>query len=514
MLNSGEMKKKASKLKLVTKPKVIALAFVLQLGFLLLVVYQLTQYLFGLTTVFVVLSYIMVIVVLNRDDNPSYQLIWTVMILFIPLFGGVLYLLFGGKKIPKALRKEMILQDSTHPYLDLSDSFLVDSVPTQLQRWRKIMNYLETQTYFPLFNHTKSTYLPLGEDKFVAMVEALQQAQHFIFMEYFIVKDGKMLDVIGDILISKASVGVEVIFVIDDFGAAGLSHHKVKQLRQAGVIVEFFNQLKPSLAVFMNNRNHRKICVVDNRVGFVGGINIGDEYINVIERFGHWKDNAIMLEGRAVSSLTVMFLTMYRFVSRANVDIETYLLHHEVESDGYYQPFSDSPTDEEAVGESVHLHLINEATQSIKIQTPYLILSHVMRNAIILAAKSGIKVEIMVPHVPDKRIVFEVTRSYYDSLLKAGVVIAEYVPGFVHAKMMIIDNQVATLGTTNMDYRSYYLHFECGIMVYQSSIIQVMSDDFDRTMRECVIITAAKSNQTPWGLKVLRALLRVFATML
>lgn len=514
MLKVGKMKKKPKEMKLVSKPAIIALAFFLQLGFLLMVVYQLTQYLFGMYTVFVILSYAMVIVVLNRDDNPSYQLIWTVMILFIPLFGGILYLLFGGKKIPKALRKEMILQDSTKPYLDFSDACIVENVPLPLQRWRKIMNYLETQTYFPLYNHTRSTYLPLGEDKFVAMIEALKQAQHFIFLEYFIVKDGKMLDVIANIVVEKVKTGVEVIFVIDDFGAADLSQYKVKQLRKAGVKVEFFNQLKPSLAVFMNNRNHRKICVVDNKIGFVGGINIGDEYINVIERFGHWKDNAIMLEGKAVSSLTVMFLTMYSFVSRKHVDVASYLLPHELESDGYYQPFSDSPTDDESVGESVHLHLINQATKSVKIQTPYLILSHVMRNAIILAAKSGVKIEIMVPHVPDKRMVFEVTRSYYDSLLKAGVTIAEYIPGFVHAKMMIVDNEVATLGTTNMDYRSYYLHFECGVMIYQGSIIQAMSDDFDRTMQECVIITPAISSQTPLRLKMLRAFLRIFATML
>ena len=456
----------------------------------------------------------MVIIVLNRDDNPSYQLIWTIVILFIPLFGGLLYLLFGGKKVPKALRKEMVLQDSTKPYLDVSESYIVDTVPESLQRWKKIMSYLETQTYFPLFNQTKSSYLPLGEDKFVAMIEALNSARHFIFLEYFIVKDGKMLDVISDILVQKAKEGLDVYFVIDDFGAADLSYKKVKELRQAGVVVSFFNPLRPSLAVFMNNRNHRKICVVDNRIGFVGGINIGDEYINVIERFGHWKDNAIMIEGKAVSSLTVMFLTMYNYVSKANLDIEQYLIHHEADSDGYFQPFSDSPTDDEAVGESVHLHLINQATHSVKIQTPYLILSHVMRNALILAAKSGVKVEIMVPHVPDKRLVFEVTRSYYDALLKAGITIAEYVPGFVHAKMMIVDNEVATLGTTNMDYRSYYLHFECGVMIYQSSIIQTMSDDFDKTMEECVIITPSSVENTPWVLRVFRALLRVFSTML
>ena len=236
--------------------------------------------------------------------------------------------------------------------------------------------------------------------------------------------------------------------------------------------------------------------------------------INVIERFGHWKDNALMLEGEAVSSLTIMFLTMYQYIIKQPVDIKSYLIENKAEDDGYIQPFSDSPTDEEAVGESVHLHLINQANKSIKIQTPYLILSHIMKNALIVAAKSGIKIEIMVPHVPDKRLVFEVTRSYYESLINAGVTIAEYEPGFVHAKMMIIDDEVATLGTTNMDYRSYYLHFECGVMVYKSSIIQVMSDDFDKTMKECVIITKSNVEKTSLILKVFRALLRVFATML
>jgi cardiolipin synthase len=499
---------------MISKPLIIACAFFLQLTILLLVVYQLSLHLFGLYTILVILSYITVIVVLNRDDNPSYQLIWTIVILFIPLFGGILYLLFGGKKVPKALRKEMVLKDSTKPYLDSSKNSLIQNVPATLHRWQKLMTYLETQTYFPLFENTKTMYLPIGEDKFVMMMEALRAAEKFILLEYFIVKDGRMLDSISKILVQKAKQGIEVLFVIDDFGAAELSVKKIKELREAGIKVEFFNPLKISLAVFMNNRNHRKICVVDNKVGFVGGVNIGDEYINVIERFGHWKDNAIMLEGEAVSSLTVMFLTLYEYASKQKVDIQSYLVSYRQLSDGYIQPFSDSPTDEEAVGESVHLHLINQASQSIKIQTPYLILSHVMRNALILAAKSGIKVEIMVPHVPDKRLVFEVTRSYYDALLKAGVIIAEYVPGFVHAKMMIVDNEVATLGTTNMDYRSYYLHFECGVMVYQASIIEEMSTDFDKTMEECVIITPSSVEQTPWFLRVFRALLRVFATML
>jgi cardiolipin synthase A/B len=508
------MKKKAIRSKMISKPLIIACAFFLQLTILLMVVYQLSLHLFGLYTILVVLSYITVIVVLNRDDNPSYQLIWTIVILFIPLFGGILYLLFGGKKIPKALRKEMVLKDSTKPYLDVGKNSLIHSIPTELHRWVKLMMYLETQTYFPLFENTQTKYLPIGEDKFVMMMEALRSAQKFILLEYFIVKDGKMLDSISKILMKKAQDGIEVLFVIDDFGAAELSSKIVNEMKEAGVIIQFFNPLKISLAVFMNNRNHRKICVVDNRVGFVGGINIGDEYINVIERFGHWKDNAIMLEGEAVSSLTVMFLTLYEYVSKQKKDINSYLIPHNLPSQGYVQPFSDSPTDEEAVGENVHLHLINQANRSIKIQTPYLILSHVMRNALILASKSGVKVEIMVPHVPDKRMVFEVTRSYYEPLLKAGVIIAEYVPGFVHAKMMIVDHQVATLGTTNMDYRSYYLHFECGVMVYQDPIINEMSIDFDKTMEECVIITPSMVQSTPWYLRIFRALLRVFATML
>lgn len=508
------MKRKVIRQKLISKPLIIAIAFLLQLTLLLSVVYQLSQYMFGLYVFFVLLSYVTVIIVLNRDDSPSYQLIWVIVILFIPLFGGFLYLLFGGKKIPKALQKEMMLMDSTHPYLEVDDSQLIKDMPESLERWKKLITYLRDQTYFPLFAKTKSLYLPLGEDKFVMMCEALKQAKHFILLEYFIVKEGKMLDRISKILINKVQEGVEVLFVVDDFGSSGLPSHIIHHLRNAGIKLEFFNPLKPSLAIFMNNRDHRKICVVDNRVGFVGGINIGDEYINVIERFGHWKDNAIMLEGEAVSSLTIMFLTLYQYIINETVDIKSYLFEYKVEDDGYIQPFSDSPTDGEAVGESVHLHLINQANKSIKIQTPYLILSHVMKSALIVAAKSGIKVEIMVPHVPDKRLVFEVTRSYYESLIKAGVIIAEYTPGFVHAKMMIIDGEVATLGTANMDYRSYFLHFECGVMVYKSAIIQVMSEDFDRTMKECVIITKSYVEQTSVMLRVFRAMLRVFATML
>jgi cardiolipin synthase len=277
-----------------------------------------------------------------------------------------------------------------------------------------------------------------------------------------------------------------------------------------------FNPLKPRLAILMNNRDHRKILVIDGKVGFIGGINLADEYINVVERFGHWKDTAVMIKGEAVWSLTVMFLTFYNYLSKNNEDIMQYKNTDVPEyiTDGYVQPFSDSPTDEEQVGETVHMNIINLAKRYVYIMTPYLIIGYEMQKALITAAKNGIDVRLMVPHIPDKWYVHAITRSNYEQLIKGGVRIFEYKPGFMHAKSLVADDEAAIIGTTNMDFRSYYMHFECGILFIESKVIRDLKDDFIQTQKQCIEITMEDCLRVPtlkrWG----RAILNLFSGLL
>ncbi len=347
------------------------------------------------------------------------------------------------------------------------------------------------------------------------MLEQLKQAQHYIFLEYFILNEGFMWEQIFSILKTKVAQGVDVRIIYDDFGSYKLPKDFIKKNNAVGIKTVVFNPLRPRLAIFMNNRDHRKICVVDGLVGFVGGINIADEYINVIERFGHWKDSAVMIKGEAVWSLTVMFLTFYHSIIKIQEDILSFKPQYDtIYDDGFVQPFADSPTDEEFVGESVHLNIINYAKDYLYIQTPYLVIGHNILSALGGAAKNGVDVRLMLPHVPDKWYVQMVSRSNYEVLLKSGVKIYEYEPGFIHSKTMISDDVVGSVGTVNMDYRSYYMHFECGILFIQSKTIHQVKHDFLMTQQECVEITLEDVQKTNVLVKLVSAILNMFSALL
>jgi cardiolipin synthase len=321
------------------------------------------------------------------------------------------------------------------------------------------------------------------------------------------------------ILEEKAALGLDVRLIYDDFGCASTMPKEFQMsLRRRGIRCEVFNPLIPVTSVLLNNRDHRKITVVDGYIGFTGGVNLADEYINRLERFGHWKDTGVMMRGEAVWSLTVMFLQMWSTLARETIDYRKFRPHewheHPFEHDGYVQPYGDTPLDHETVGENVYLNIINRAKEYVYIFTPYLIVDNEMITALCLAAKSGIDVRIVTPGIPDKKLVFLLTQSYYDRLIESGVRIFEYMPGFIHAKSFVCDDKIATVGTINMDYRSLYLHFECGVWMYESRAVMQLKQDALNTFSLCHEITLEECEQKKKRTLIWQSVLRLFAPLL
>ena len=356
---------------------------------------------------------------------------------------------------------------------------------------------------------------------FQFLSEELSQAKKYIFIEYFIINDGVMWRTILDILEKKAAEGVDVRLIYDGFGCLTTLPYKYdEEIRKKGIKCVIFNPFRPFLNIIQNNRDHRKLCIIDGWVGFTGGVNLADEYINQRERFGHWKDTAVMLKGEAVWNMTIMFLHMWDVIlrSREPVDYTKYLPHaihkEEFEGSGFIQPFSDTPLDHEIVGENVYMNIINRAKHYVYICTPYLIIDNEMMTSLCLAAKSGIDVRIMTPGIPDKKMVFLLTQSYYQQLIEAGVKIYEYQPGFLHAKSFVCDDEVAVVGTINLDYRSLYLHFEDGVWMYKNDAIADIKRDFLDTLEYCNPVGVEFCTGRKLPVRIMQNILRLFAPML
>ena len=351
------------------------------------------------------------------------------------------------------------------------------------------------------------------------MIEELKKAKHYIFIEYFIIEEGFMWDSVLDILIKKVREGVDVRVIYDDFGCiCKLPHHYDEKLRELGIKCVVFNPVTPVVTVRHNTRDHRKILVIDGHTGFTGGINLADEYINRVERFGHWKDASIMLKGDAVWSLTVMFLQTWNFYNNFIEDYDNYRPEkfkvEEIESDGYVQPYGDSPLDNERLGEFTYLNMINRAKDYIYINTPYFIVDNEITTALELAAKSGVDVRIVTPCVPDKWYVHILTRSYYEQLISVGVKIYEYTPGFIHSKTFVCDDELGVVGTINLDFRSLYFHFECGIWLYKTKSVMEIKEDFLKTLDVCHEVTLEECRNVKWYIRIIRSFLRVFAPLM
>ena len=497
---------------LIKKPISVSALILLQLGIIYALIFRMSVQWTEFYFILQALNVLLVIYIINKNDNPSYKIAWIVFILGVPAVGGVTYLMFGGRKVPKDIRTSV--KELNHGYAILEQDPLVMAQIRDKDYLRQA-RYLFDNTGFPVYNDTKVTYLSSGEEKFEALVEALKSATKFIFLEYFIIKEGYVWNTIKAILIEKVKQGVDVRLIYDDAGCKTLPFDFVEKCRDLGIDCHAFNPMRPILAIYMNNRDHRKIAVIDGKIGFMGGINLADEYINRVSPFGHWKDVAIKIEGSAVFSLTIMFLQFYDHLTKRQSKFMDYQVTHETHMhQGFTQAFSDSPTDDEPVSQFTHLSLINSATEYIYIMTPYLVIGYEMMIALINAAKGGVDVRIIVPHIPDKKYVFSVTRSNYEYLTQNGVRIYEYLPGFMHAKVIVADDDIAMIGTTNLDFRSYFLHFECGTILIDNPCIQDIIRDCRDTLARSIEITYEEAKNVNFMVKLWRAILNMFSTLL
>lgn len=458
----------------------------------------------------------------NKRINPSYKLAWTILILSFPVVGAALYFLFGKSRITRAAEKnfEKVVRVS-EPFLRENQRYREQLEKADLQINKQSV-YMRDYAGCPVYQNTVTEYFPVGELLYQKMIEELEKAEHFIFLEYFIIDNGEMWQTILNILEKKAGAGLDVRLIYDDMGCVNTLPAKFyEEIRARGIQCEVFNRFLPVVSVILNNRDHRKIMVIDGHTGFTGGINLADEYINRKVRFGYWKDTGVMLKGEAVWSFTVMFLRMWSGMkgnTRELQDICRYRTHSyyegNFENDGFVQPYGDTPLDHETVGENVYLNIINQAKKYVYIFTPYLIIDNEMMNSLCLAAKNGVDVRIVTPGIPDKKLVFLLTESYYEQLIDAGVRIFEYEPGFLHAKSFVCDDEVATVGTVNLDYRSLYLHFECGVWMYRSRAVMQVKEDVLDTLEHSVEITKKYCRDRSMPVRLTQSLLRLFAPML
>ena len=505
-------------LRFITQRVVItALLIVLQALLLFGFIWKLDNYFVYFYAGSVLLSLLITLGIINSKSNPAYKIAWLIPILLFPVFGGLVYLLFGSDRTGRYLRKKLqgIGTEMDNVIGEAHRRSGAEQLPPDAANQSR---YISHCAYCPPYQNTTTEYLPLGEVKFERMVEELKKAKHYIFLEYFIIQEGKMWNTILDILRQKAAEGVDVRVIYDDMGCIMiLPTGYDKTLEQMGIKCRIFNPFVPILSSRFNTRDHRKICVIDGNVGFTGGINLADEYINAYEKHGHWKDTSILLKGEAVFNLTVMFLSMWDYLdgTTGKTDYSRYYpTVWDENAKGYVQPFADNPLDDEAVGETVYLNLINKAKRYVYITTPYLILSSEMFTALTSAAKCGVDVRIITPHVPDKWYVHAVSRSHYQPLIEAGVKIYEYPPGFIHAKTFVVDDDYAVVGTINLDYRSLYLHFECAVWMYQTPSVAQVRDDFFKTQQISQEITLEECRSLSFPRRLGRSVLRVFAPLM
>lgn len=463
------------------------------------------------------IAVVMVVHIINSTEDPAYKLGWCIIILAFPVFGIVMYILCFGRKMPARLAHGTTEANSRMANLLSTDPSVMEKLAEKDPQAVPIFTNGLRTSRFPVYQNTEARYFASGEEWFPVFLAKLKEAKHFIFLEYFIINPGTMWDEVLAVLKQKVSEGVQVKLIYDDLGCLDSGRYFARNMNDLGIETYCFNRLRPALAIQMNNRDHRKICVIDNTVGFTGGVNLSDEYANRIVRFGYWRDSAIMIEGAAVWSLTVMFLGMYTYLKKDDegIDYSRYKLPYAAPANpsGFFQPFSDTPTDMANTGLSVHMNLVLQARKYVYIDTPYLILAEPMKDALCLAGDNGIDVRILTPHIPDKKLAFTMTRSNYAVLLEHGVKIYEYTPGFNHTKNIVSDDLRGTVGTVNTDYRSYYLHFENGILFEDPLTADALREAFLKGLEQSQEVTLEDTKHINFLVRIFSAVANLFAPL-
>ncbi len=464
-----------------------------------------------------VFNLVVIIALYNSDMDSSAKLTWILLISVTSVFGGIFYLytrINAGHRVV-GWRYNTLAQE--HRNEISQDEGVLKRLQGESPETAELANYLNRNTTFPVSDQNRVTYYPVGEKKWEAMLEELKKAQHFIFLEYFIVEEGTMWGKILHILAEKAKQGVDVRVMYDGTCAISmLPYNYPELLKKHGIKAKMFSPLRPFSSTHYNNRDHRKILVIDGKVGFNGGVNLGDEYINYIERFGHWKDTAVKIEGEAVKNLTLMFLNMWNYEEKTP-DYQTYL---GVESErfpdqkGYVMPYGFNPYEKDRIGEKVYMDILNRANHYVHIMTPYLILDDELLTALKYSAERGVDTKLILPGIPDKKAVYALAKTYFRTLLESGVEIYLYTPGFVHAKVFVSDDVKAVVGTINLDYRSLYHHFECGTYLYDTPCIRDIERDFEKTLHNCTRVTFESIKAEKLGVKIQGRILRLIGTLL
>ena len=461
-----------------------------------------------------VFTIIMILYLFNCSMDASAKLTWLFLIMLAPVPASI-FLWFTQKNFGHRMVKErtaelieatkdMLQQDKDTLYAPE----LIESGTDDLCR------YVNRSGCFPIYKNTSTTFFPSGEAKFEAMLEELKKAEKFIFLEYFIITEGFMWGSILKILADKAAQGVDVRVMYDGMcEISTLTADYPKRLAKLGIKCKPFSAIHPFLSSHYNYRDHRKILVIDGKVAFNGGVNLADEYINKEERFGHWKDTAVMIKGQAVESFTLMFLQMWNLTEQ-EVKWDECKVEASAESDGYVMPYCDCPLDGERVGESVYMDILYRAKHYVHIMTPYLILDNELETALKYAAQRGVDVKIILPGIPDKKIAYSLAKSHYSQLVKYGVKIYEYDPGFVHAKIFVSDNEKAVVGTINLDYRSLYHHFECATYMYKTSFVSEIEADYQETLKKCSAVTNESIKNEKIFYKVFGAIVKILAPLM
>ena len=482
------------------------------------------------STVFSILAVIFVTNLIAKRDESSYKLLWVMVIVAMPVLGSILYFTLGNKHTGAKLKRKLGRSDETMPELakmkGASDEN-VAIIKKDDERIAQTLAFINDSTGFPVIKNGTSKYYPFGEDMFADMCEDLKKAENYIYIEYFIIQSGKFWDTLTDILADRVKAGVDVRVMYDDLGSiATYSVKDIKGLAEKGIKCVPFNPFF-LIKTQLNNRDHRKIMVIDGEVAYSGGVNLADEYINEIHPFGVWKDIGFRITGMGVKAYAFMFMEFWNAFSMDKISEDlinkriTKTVSQELHDpdrktdhdNGFILPYYDSPMRDEHTSNLLFCEILSTATDYVWFYTPYLMLGDALYDAFIRAARRGVDVRIIMPGIPDKKMVFRLSRSYYEDLTKAGVKIYEYTPGFVHAKAFIADDKIAGIGTVNLDYRSLFLHFECNSVFYKADIIDELKVDYQNSLKECKEIKYEDINKKPLH-KFLDNLLRVIAPLL
>lgn len=494
-----------------------ALSFLIQISWLCFIGIKLKNYSLAINLCISLIALILAIWVFNRrDTNSNFKMPWILLILAFPILGICLFVVFGHKYSMKVrMKMEQLHKDCAEVISEDKKTFDTFEIADMgvLNQFR----YLMDVEGFPVYQETDIEFYGEASEAYSKLIEDVEGAHSFIYLEYFAVQCSTAFMKLYKVLLKKISEGVEVRLLYDDVGSIGfVNDNFAKRLEEKGIRCRSFNKVSPAFRLYMNNRDHRKIAVIDGKVAYTGGFNIADEYFNITHPYGHWKDTGVRLEGKAVNSLLCMFLEMWNSTEKEIEDIGRYknIDHCHMKADGFVLPYADSPLDDSRIGENVYMNLITNAKESVFITTPYLVISDEMLRTLQMAAQRGVDVRIVTPGIPDKKVTYKLTRSYYYALMSHGVKIYEYTPGFIHCKQVVADGELAIVGTINLDYRSLFLHFENAVLMYRTKAVEQIKEDFINLFEISKQVNPKDYSKNTWGKRITGAVLRLIAPLI